>query len=54
MHACPDEHGQNDSLPHNAKEGNIKSPIHIVDGEYITDWLALGPFFDDYLSTFAL
>ncbi|MBI1922976.1 carboxypeptidase regulatory-like domain-containing protein [Candidatus Poribacteria bacterium] len=28
-----------------------ESPTHIVDGEYITEWLVLGPFFPDDLNT---
>ena len=67
MHTCPDEHqavhevtaSQTDCLHHIVKESNvkpkacvpIKSPTHIVDGEYITKWLVLGPFFHDDLET---
>ena len=27
----------------------MKSPHHIIDGEYIKEWLVLGPFFPDNL-----
>jgi len=30
-------------------ESDIKSPIHQLDGEYIREWLVLGPFFPDDL-----
>ena len=29
----------------------MKSPIHAIDGEYITEWLVLGPFFPEDLET---
>ncbi len=33
------------------KESDVKSPIHIVDREYITEWLVIGPFFPNDLET---
>ncbi|MBC8229360.1 hypothetical protein H8E77_07435 [bacterium] len=33
------------------KGTNMKSPIHAIDGEYITEWLVLGPFFPEDLET---
>ena len=38
---------QPDSLAHIVTESNIKSPTHMVDGEYIKEWLVLGPFFPE-------
>ena len=51
MHVCSNEYGQTDNIHHIDKESNVKSPIHIVDREYITKWLVLGPFFPDDLET---
>jgi len=49
MDACLDEQGENDSLPGIDKENEIKQPTHVVDGEYIKEWLVLGPFFPNNL-----
>ena len=38
-------------LAQKAKESNVKSSTHTVDGEYIREWLVLGPFFPNNLST---
>ena len=51
MHTCSNEHGQTDSLHYIAKENDIKSPTHAIDGGYIREWLVLGPFFPQDLNT---
>ena len=39
MNTFPDEHSQTDRLAQITKENDMKSPTHIVDGEYINEWL---------------
>ena len=47
LNTHPNEHKRTDNPEHMAKKSKIKSPTHIVAGEYIKEWLVLGPFFDD-------
>jgi len=46
-----DENEPTNNPRHIAEENDMKSPIHTIDGEYIKEWLVLGPFFPADLET---